>query len=133
MKSKYIVHHVQEDIDSEGNGGFYIICSRPEDWRIRVIHTHRQYLLIKLPAVVENSFLKVFQLQWNDNTGDQFRIDRLIQSNMNVLCLDHNDCVLFQTQYFEEKEEKQARNDDEDKIEDHELHKAKVVINPLND
>jgi hypothetical protein len=47
---------------------------------------------------------------------------------MNILLLDHNDCVLYRTAYFEEKEEEHDHDVDESKNT-----KATVVINPHHD
>jgi hypothetical protein len=59
LKTKYQIHYVEEDFEQYG---FYVVCSRAQDWQIRVIHTHKNSFKIKHDCTVEGGKMRIYDL-----------------------------------------------------------------------
>ena len=60
LKNK-VVYFIREDPDPEGEG-FYVVCSEDYDKYIRLEHTHRTSMDIKMIRLIEPGLLKTFDL-----------------------------------------------------------------------
>lgn len=49
------------------NHGFYVVCSRKQDWLLRTIHTHKSKFKIKFNVNIEDEKITIYDIYINQN------------------------------------------------------------------
>lgn len=109
-----MVYFIKEDPDPEGEG-FYVVCSEEYDKYIRLEHTHRSTLDIKMIRLIEPGLLKTFDLsvrikrKQNKQSGDALSPN---ETKNDIFMLQQRDQIftMDQVSYYEIKNQLNLRN-----------------------